>query len=1308
MDSVNAPATATKSNFQCPFCLEDDLEARFNDFVVTHCCKQPFHFDCMEKWKANELSIQGREACTVPVKPCQTYLSCMHCRQNALPVVNLNTLAYSNSHSTGYCLPDLADFLKKRTNSRQASSSENDQGGAEGSNNSTTTMASGSTSLPASSVNDARIRGSEDHIIPDLPTLVSQGLKRRHEDLRSGIEELLAVQACVIGDQDMLQEIAQQAPDTFSTTQETVLYQGPVPLALVAAEHNHETCVKKMAVNPNMFRQSLTHALEDNDEGTLAMLIRSDKLGFADLHLLRAIERKDKKKAKSLLAAGVDPYPIAQNVIRADHSPAMINFLLSLGLSGGKIVLMAAKAGNRVLLCDFKASSELRNIIRDGHFIEAIILAAQQEHRGALRELTAFVTLADALLICVREHNEPAIAALLKSGACLLDAMVLAVSKSQLELFEQLLARNIDDGGHYLRLAAQSGDEGLVQALLNAGIDANGGDGPADTPLVIATRNSHARVVSMLHDALGPDQRVNIIVRSTREGTETELRSLLASYPGAGQMFREMQRVISYLRNQPGYGEPAIRRLLDKMDVGKTVTILSEALKNNDDKMLATLLTVGVDPNITDCNGLPLLHAAADRGDLQMVQLLLERGAIADLLNMEGKTAFSIAVRKGYKSIANQLIKATGGVDIESEVTAAVGRADVEMLRPLLGIADLGGTKFRQLFRQAAVSEQRQVVSVFATQTTFSVEIAFAMALGDNELQVVDEFLKAGMDKSRCWSASGLLIAAARKEEEKVKMLMNNGIDPANDIKLAAQARETEALSVLLSSFDNIEERNSQVKALIFSEVDNPPVFSSLVDVERESGAAGLRTILVSILAMSKQVRTDLESVLTAKQIILAEDRDANRDANRKGKPEDSPALNRQGGRQRDIVEEPPGHGNVRIKSCDDAINDHQTHLERNEAVIRALIRAGADLDITDETRGSLLSQAIQENCHDSVRSILAFLTRSGPTANTPAASSQHSGGYINRDLSRVLTDALVLAIGLDRQPMVKLLLDAVHGMKHVQWDLSRLNGTSDLLLGVAQTGNIDLLRELWQLGVRATPSLIRIVQRVDENKLHQFVRAGIKLNAADVGRGLHPLLLAAIMFAENSFTRVVRSIVSITDNVDDVICDQQLTLQESVRSKLWQIVAEQHDRIMSVLVRAADGGNHRLFETLAGNQEMADPLGRCLSDAARRGHRKVVSELINIDVDINSEPEVFLYDVALEHPDIAKMVVNYWAGKANRNLPVIVESALTLATEKLTEQPSADRQQTEQLCLFLKGLLGNTVPSQSTDYQKPSGVKRH
>lgn len=1301
MDPVNAlPATATKSNFQCPFCLEDDLEARFNDFVVTHCCKQPFHFDCLEKWKANDLSLQGRGACSVPVKPCQTYLSCMHCRQNALPVVNLETLAYSNSGSTGYCLSDLADYLKKRTNSGQASSSGNDQGGAEGSNNSTTTMASGSTSLPASSVNDARIRGSEDHIIPDLPTLVSQGLKRRHEDLRSGVEELLAVQACVIGDQDMLQEIAQQAPHTFHTTQKTVFYHGPVPLALVAAEHNHETCFKKIAVDQNMFRLSMTHALEDKDESTLAMLVRSDKSGLANLHLLQAIERKDKPKAKLLLDAGVDLYSAAKNAIEDDHSPATIGFLYDLGFSGGKIVLMAAEAGNRGLLRDFKASSELRNIIRDGHFVEAIILAAQQEERAALQELTAFVTLADALCICVRAHNEPAIAALLKSGASLLDAMVLAVSKSQLELFEQLLARNIDDGGHYLRLAAQSGDEGLVQALLNAGIDANGGDDQADTPLVIATRNSHAGVVSILHDALGPDKRVNIIVRSAREGTETELRSLLASYPVTGQMFREMQRVINYLRDQPGYGEPAIRQLLDKMDVGKTVIILSEALKNNDDKMLATLLAVGVDPNITDCNGLPLLHAAADRGDLQMVQLLLERGAIADLQNMEGKTAFSIAVRKGYKSIADQLIKATGGVDIESEVTAAVGRADVEMLRHLLGMADLGGTKFRQLFHQAAVSEQRQVVSVFAMQKTISVEIAFAMALGDNELKVVDEFLKAGMDKSRCWSASGLLIAAARKEEEKVKMLIHNGIDPANDIKLAAQARETEALSVLLSSFDDIEARNSQVKALIFSEVNNQPVLSSLVDVERESGAAGLRTILLSILAMSKQVRNDLESVLTVRQIIL--------DENRKGKPEGSPALNRQGGWQRDRVEEQPDHSNLRIKSCDDAIKEHRAHLERNEAVIRALIRAGVDLDITDDTEGSLLSQAIQENCRDSVRSILDFLTRSGPTANSPAASSQQSGGYINRDLSRILTDALLLAIGLDRQPMVKLLLDAVRGMKHVEWDLSRLNGSSDLLLGVAQTGNTDLLRELWQLGVRATPGVIQIVQDPDMNKLQQFVRAGIKLNAADVGGDVHPLLLAAILFAENSFAQLVRSIVSITDNVDDVICHQQLTLQESVRSKLWQIVAEQHDRIMSVLVRAADGGNHRLFETLAGDQKMAGPLGRCLSDAARRGHRKVVSELINIDVDINSEPEVFLYDVALKHPDIAKMVVNYWAGKANRNPQVIIKSALTLATGKLTEQPSADRQQTEQLCVCLKGLLGNTVPSQSTDYQKPSGVKRH
>ncbi|WP_257263473.1 ankyrin repeat domain-containing protein, partial [Endozoicomonas sp. ONNA2] len=673
--------------------------------------------------------------------------------------------------------------------------------------------------------------------------------------------------------------------------------------------------------------------------------------------------------------------------------------------------------------------------------------------------------------------------------------------------------------------------------------------------------------------------------------------------------------------------------------------------------------------NTTTPAGLPLLHTAAERGDLQLVQLLLEQGATVNLLSREGKTPALIAVDKGHKSVANRLIKAAGAGDIETILAEAVAREDVKVLSRLLPVAELGGSQFRQLFHQAAVNKQRPVVNYFAMQSTLSVEIAFLMAVYNNELGAVTEFLKAGIYKSRGCSPSYLLMAAVRREEEKVKTFIQGGVDASNDIKLAAQARETEALSVLVSGFADIEARNQQVEALIFREVDDPSVLSSLVAVERDSGAAGLRAILFSILARSTKAHNVLHSALERIQTIDDENPGENQEC--------APAQYRQGKGPRVSDVETPIASSLIRQSCTDAIKHNQAQLKQNQAVIQALINAGVDLDITDDRGVSFLAQAIQGNCQDIVRSILDCWKRPDPLLDNSAAPQPD--GRINTYRSMILTDALELAIGLDRQHMIMLLLDAVNGMKNVQFDRSRLDGNSNILYRIAHMGNTRLLRELWQLGFRATPSLQQIVHRADKNKLQQLVAAGVKLNATDVGSQMHPLLLAVTLRATD--LPLVRSMVAITDNLEDVICDQALKTQKEVLSQLCQIVAEDHTRIMNMLVRAANGENHGLFQTLAGVQQMAGQLGRCLSDAAHRGHNKVVSELLNVGVDINdSNLGLFLYETALEHPDIAKLMVDHWQGKANRNCRVIIKESVNLANHKPGSQ---------QICVFLNSLSG-------------------
>ncbi|WP_257264112.1 ankyrin repeat domain-containing protein, partial [Endozoicomonas sp. ONNA2] len=590
------PVTASVTNQQKPECwiCLGELAGKFHDFVLTHCCKTIVHTRCLQDWKEQKQSLVGRNICEV--KPNHAYLRCGVCGHNALPLVNLDTIVYSNSKSTSYCKSDLAEYLQQYIASNQANSSGDDQSGAGAVSNRTIATLAPTAGPPAGSANDAT---SSDGKIPDLPTLVRLGLKRRHDDMRAGIQELLQVQACVVGDQAMLEEIANQDPSTVCSKQEAVMYCGEaVPLVSVAAEHNQTSCVKTLANKSEyMFSWSFKDALDNDDPKTLAMLVQCDDKGLSGKYLVQAIEQRKSKNVQMLLAAGVDRNMAVMEVIDHYQSAETISSLIDLGFSCGQIIFMAAQANNRRLLRDLTQLPELRRIFGHADCVEATILAAQQDNHAALRALTDIVPLEEALCASVGDQNEAAIAALLNEGACYADALSHAVSTSQRAVFDQLLIRNTGDCGYFLRLAAQNGDAELVDALLDADVGDIDSHTYADTPLAVAARNSHAEVVKLLYFALPPERRVDVIAQAVVGGTETELQSLLATCEDAKQMFHLMRRVIDYVLDHPDYGQPVIRQLLRKIHTGKTAIILSEALDNKDYKTLATLLAAGADAN---------------------------------------------------------------------------------------------------------------------------------------------------------------------------------------------------------------------------------------------------------------------------------------------------------------------------------------------------------------------------------------------------------------------------------------------------------------------------------------------------------------------------------------------------------------------------------------------------------------------------------------------------------------------------------------------------------------------------------------
>ncbi len=84
-----------------------------------------------------------------------------------------------------------------------------------------------------------------------------------------------------------------------------------------------------------------------------------------------------------------------------------------------------------------------------------------------------------------------------------------------------------------------------------------------------------------------------------------------------------------------------------------------------------------VDRNVLeDRLGRTALMSAVDKGNLEMVQLLLEKGANIDLQGRSGLTALMMAVSKGHLEMAQLLLKKGANVDLQDMLNeTALGKA---------------------------------------------------------------------------------------------------------------------------------------------------------------------------------------------------------------------------------------------------------------------------------------------------------------------------------------------------------------------------------------------------------------------------------------------------------------------------------------------------------------------------------------------------------------------------------------------------------------------------------------------------------
>jgi ankyrin repeat protein len=187
--------------------------------------------------------------------------------------------------------------------------------------------------------------------------------------------------------------------------------------------------------------------------------------------------------------------------------------------------------------------------------------------------------------------------------------------------------------GTALHAAARRNHLNIVQRLLRHGADVNAPGRWERTPLVFASSRGHLEVVRWLLDH-GAD------VNSKDNDNDCTSLHLAASY-GHFDIVRTLLEHNADANARRNHGR----------------TPLHLASSNGRVNMVRFLLNHNANPKARDNNQWTSLHhVASSSGDLNIARLLLEHGADIEAQDMDGRTAYQIALNEGYGEFAQLLL----------------------------------------------------------------------------------------------------------------------------------------------------------------------------------------------------------------------------------------------------------------------------------------------------------------------------------------------------------------------------------------------------------------------------------------------------------------------------------------------------------------------------------------------------------------------------------------------------------------------------------------------------------------------------
>ncbi|XP_024217563.2 putative ankyrin repeat protein RF_0381 [Halyomorpha halys] len=209
-------------------------------------------------------------------------------------------------------------------------------------------------------------------------------------------------------------------------------------------------------------------------------------------------------------------------------------------------------------------------------------------------------------------------------------------------------------GDTYLHIAAAGGQNGVLEVLLEEGMDVNKKNHLDETPLFQAVRAGNASGVKMLLEkgadvSILPEGSQGVLEMAV-ESQNVELFTVLIK---VGTNFvTEDNSIIHFVAR---FGNSRMLNMIKKMR-------LPEHIKNKEGltplhlasnpSFVKTLIRMGLDVNDRTEKGETALHLASAKGTLQLVRTLHKEGADINIQNNGGMSPLMVALRNSKEDIA--------------------------------------------------------------------------------------------------------------------------------------------------------------------------------------------------------------------------------------------------------------------------------------------------------------------------------------------------------------------------------------------------------------------------------------------------------------------------------------------------------------------------------------------------------------------------------------------------------------------------------------------------------------------------------